>query len=1303
MPQSPRGTDAIRRTRSPRRRAMGTMGSLLAATVSLGTLTTLTATAGSASAAAQHPQATHRASQHTVTLITGDRVLVVTDTAGHTAYALEPSPDGTLPRAYIEQRQGDTYVIPQVASALLSEHKLDSALFDVTGLLRQHYDDAHRATVPVIIDYGQGNAAASQARAASPAARRTVTVASLGIAAFAAPKPDAGTFWDSLTAAPNSSGAPTKLTDGANLVALDGLVHGLVQPTVTDSVAQVHAPQAWDAGYDGSGTKVAVLDSGYDPNHPDLAGQVLESANFTNDPTVVDGIGHGTHVASIIAGTGAAPGGVAEGVAPGAKLLIGKVIDNSGSGEDSMILAGMQWAVNQHADVVNMSLGGDVSDGTDLLSAAVNQYSATTSTLFVIAAGNNGDFGSQTVTAPGAAASALTVGAVDGSDQLASFSGRGPRAGDGIVKPEVVAPGVGIYAARAAGTSMGAVDPNNPYYTSADGTSMATPNVAGIAAILHEEHPSWDGDQLKEAIVGSTVPVLTPAGYNPVTAYDAGTGRVDALRATQTDITADPSLNLGFFKWPHPTPASTSTPLTYYNDGAASVTLTLSMSNEDGTALNAPGVTLSASQVSVPAHGQASVNVDLDPTVASDLASYSGIVVATPDNGANDVRTAFGYTIESEHYDLTVNLVPRSDAVETAHHVELGGNDTNGSTWENRYIDSSPGTKSVTFRVAPGQYALDDAMTGTQADGSSSLSLAWAPLVDVSADTTVTLDAGNAQEVTYRTDRPVIDNGIIVQMGRGNPSLDTGPLVTGVYDHVYMPAATADPGELMSSFVKWDLAQPTAVLSDSNGDSANLRGVPVNGSALRDAAVPSLPGDHPVVDAGSVGALDTTSVSGAIATVAGDCSDLGPTATALASAGAVAMAVYPGDAARCAGMLASPQPLPAFSVSAPQKSQLAAIATLGTGHVASRDGSHYIYDLQGSWDGSVPAAPVLDGTAGHIATYVEHVNTPGAPGPDIAMYELDLGYTDGATYFGAVTPIPAPLTLRHYVSTGFDWEREVLATVKENGATLATVSAPTATPQAGDVIHDRWFGGPLTSRLSPIPGPNGWRDLPSRFLDRYSTSGQSINLNLPAFTDAAGHGPGGEENWNGEFSGKVFRDGKLLPYPYGKTNSPGWYGEVPIGKRGYHFRVWTRLRHENTFWQRSTDVTTVWSFDSAPLGNAKHTLLPMMSVDYRMPMSSTETTPAGKYRFSVSYRLPYKHWSALAHQQVLVSWNGGTLWSKAHVVRCWNNQPGTGNTLGGCTVEVRNHAHRNLSLTVQGRDSAGNLVKQTVIDAYRVD
>src|SRR4029453_1304071 len=122
----------------------------------------------------------------------------------------------------------------------------------------------------------------------------------------------------------------------------------------------------------------------------------------------VDGNGHGTHCASVIAGSGAASGGRFRGVAPGTKLMIGKVLDDDGFGLDSWVISGMEWAARGGAKVVSMSLGGLLTDGTDPLSEAVNTLSDETGTLFVVAAGNEGLPAS--VGAPGTAEAALTVG-----------------------------------------------------------------------------------------------------------------------------------------------------------------------------------------------------------------------------------------------------------------------------------------------------------------------------------------------------------------------------------------------------------------------------------------------------------------------------------------------------------------------------------------------------------------------------------------------------------------------------------------------------------------------------------------------------------------------------------------------------------------------------------------------------------------------------------------------------------------------------------------------------------------------------
>lgn len=277
---------------------------------------------------------------------------------------------------------------------------------------------------------------------------------------------------------------------------------GRVDATLDRSTGQINAPAVWKAGYDGTSVKVAVLDTGVDQTHPDLAGRISQAKDFSGSSGTGDVFGHGTHVASTVGGTGAASGGTRKGVAPGADLLIGKVLGDDGYGTESQVIDGMEWAAAEGAKVVNMSLGSDeVSDGTDPMSLAVDELSSTSGALFVVAAGNSGEQGQETIGSPGAADAALTVGAVDRDDSLAPFSSRGPRHGDRAVKPDVTAPGVGIVAARAAGTTMG--EPVDQYYVAASGTSMATPHVAGAAALLAQAHPTWSGQRLKDALIST--------------------------------------------------------------------------------------------------------------------------------------------------------------------------------------------------------------------------------------------------------------------------------------------------------------------------------------------------------------------------------------------------------------------------------------------------------------------------------------------------------------------------------------------------------------------------------------------------------------------------------------------------------------------------------------------------------------------------------------------------------------------------------------------------------------------------------
>ena len=203
-----------------------------------------------------------------------------------------------------------------------------------------------------------------------------------------------------------------------------------VQPMLNESVPLLHVPPLWDSGLRGKGVRVAIVDTGVDATHPDLAGRVAAHADFSGTGER-DDVGHGTHVAGIVAGAGA----VYRGVAPAATLIIAKALSAAGGSEDT-VLAAMSWASGQSVAVMNLSLGGPGSP-TSPLSREVDALAAE-GIIVCVAAGNAGpDRG--TISSPGDARGALTVGAADKTGALAFYSSRGPVAGVRYRKPDVVA------------------------------------------------------------------------------------------------------------------------------------------------------------------------------------------------------------------------------------------------------------------------------------------------------------------------------------------------------------------------------------------------------------------------------------------------------------------------------------------------------------------------------------------------------------------------------------------------------------------------------------------------------------------------------------------------------------------------------------------------------------------------------------------------------------------------------------------------------------------------------------------------
>lgn len=286
-------------------------------------------------------------------------------------------------------------------------------------------------------------------------------------------------------------------------------------------------------GVTGAGTQICIPDSGVSIGHEQLDSKApigwLDLVNNKANP--YDDNGHGTHVASIAVGDGVGPGpiaGLMKGVAPDASLSAVKVINKNGNGADALEVQGIQWCAGRaHVDVISLSLGSDLpSDGLDAISQAVDAAVAA-GKIVVAAAGNSGD-APGSITAPGSAKQAITVGAAaewsapadypyasDGP-YLAAFSSRGPTVDDRI-KPDVVAPGVTIGAAQSGTVST---------YTVKSGTSMATPHVAGVALLLRQLQPTWNQADVRAAIEGTALDA-GPIGKD----NDWGAGLLDAYAA----------------------------------------------------------------------------------------------------------------------------------------------------------------------------------------------------------------------------------------------------------------------------------------------------------------------------------------------------------------------------------------------------------------------------------------------------------------------------------------------------------------------------------------------------------------------------------------------------------------------------------------------------------------------------------------------------------------------------------------------------------------------------------------------------
>jgi subtilisin family serine protease len=345
---------------------------------------------------------------------------------------------------------------------------------------------------------------------------------------------------------------------------------------LNDSVPLIKADTVWSpSGYNvtGRGVKVGVIDSGIDYTNS-LFGSCTEN-QFANrsclkvrgghdfvddDPNPNDTLGHGTHVAGIIAGNGQL-----KGVAPEAELWAYRVCADSGCYEEAIIKAiersvdpNQDGNTSDHLDVINLSLGG-AGDPDDPISQAVDA-AVSAGVVVVCSAGNSGP-SDNTIGSPGTARNAITVAASHprqvpanstvspgyAVDQVADFSSRGPvdwesttRGSYSILKPDITAPGVRICSARSRTSTITDRDCLAPDLVALSGTSMAAPHIAGVAALLKQSHPSWSPTEIKNALKSSAKTLTDPLTNAPYPTTVQGAGRVDALLAIGAVSTTNP-------------------------------------------------------------------------------------------------------------------------------------------------------------------------------------------------------------------------------------------------------------------------------------------------------------------------------------------------------------------------------------------------------------------------------------------------------------------------------------------------------------------------------------------------------------------------------------------------------------------------------------------------------------------------------------------------------------------------------------------------------------------------------------------
>ncbi|MGW2690038.1 S8 family serine peptidase [Streptomyces sp. NPDC001414] len=899
--------------------------------------------------------------------------------------------------------------------------------------------------------------------------------------------------------------------------------------------------------------------------------------------------------------------------------------------------------------MVSMSLGSDLpSDGTDPLSQAVNRLSAETGALFVIAAGNTGT--PESIGGPGAADRALTVGAVDSLDALAPFSSQGPRVGDGGIKPEITAPGVDVLAARSRFAPEGEGD-----YQTLSGTSMATPHVAGVAALALSVRPGLTGEQLKNLLVGSSE--RTPR-YD---AFQAGSGRVDVPSVLHASVIATATASAG------QAPAgqgesATRRAVTYTNTGGAPMTLSLSVQAPDAPA----GMfRLSTERVVVPAHGTASVTLTIDASKAAGRGRWTGQVLAADPSGTVLAHTAV--SLGAAAHRLTLLLKdrrgePMSGVVEVLR---------NGGSFPDFYIADESGRIDAFVPEDVYSVLAFKAVQGTHGPRSLGIALLGDPEVTLDRDTTVTLDVRKVTRVDMTTPQQteVTYQRLEYDRAFGGGNFRDYMETQTSFDSLWAQPSThkVTHGDFWMS-ARWRKERPVLSVTSRSGPFTDV---------LRQQGItPLRAGSHrlPLVAAGNGGEADYAALQArgkAVVVRLNNVVTPAEQASAAVRAGAGLLLVVndrPGRQLldfRPAALTRSPIDVALVSPDEGERLLRDASARGAAVTADSRSLSPYVYDLMWMWHQQIPRRAVIKGSAKTLAKVDVTFAGPASSSRQGGEWRYDFpAYSD----WGIGLPFQRPTTGHRvdWVATGsgYVWGQEAFV----DG--LIYEIEPRITYRPGSTAAQHWF--------QPVERPhlNNNYKLPTR-------SGSRLNLDVPAW--------GGSDHVGMSMDYDRMRQSLTL-YQGGTRLAEGLYttvtAEAPDEGR-LPYRLVVDGSRDVAVSAYSTTTHTQWDFTSAAPPEGADAVLPLIQLDYRVA-TDTHGRADRRARLAVSAaHLPQAvRAGRLSPVDVELSYDDGRTWRKAARTRS-----------GLYSIAPNGHA-RFVSLRANAHDSAGNTVAQTVIRAF---